>query len=165
MKLFMTVILFAFGCVAHFAQDAEKIFETNKAKYKLEKYSVGEDATSGYDYLVYSDKNKIVKIREVWSSASYTTYRVEDYFFKDGKLAAVLKYTFPSKLYKSAKNGTNIPLRLLEKLYLTDSKMTRWIENGKEVPSTDARWAATEKDILENAGYKLESYQDFKSGN
>jgi hypothetical protein len=40
-------------------------FEKNKTKYKLEKFAEGEDASSGYDYLIYKDKEAIVKIRVI----------------------------------------------------------------------------------------------------
>jgi hypothetical protein len=163
MKFMFAVLLIAFCWVANFAQadDAEKDFVKNKAKYKLDKFAEGEDASSGYDYLFYTNKTEIVKVREIWSSLSYAVYRVEDYF-KDGKLVAVLKYGFPKKHYKAAKKGNDIPLKLTEKMYLTDSKLTTWIENGKTIANSDTRWNETEKNALESANYKLESYQQFK---
>jgi hypothetical protein len=165
MKFVFGLLFFAFCSVAVFSQteNFEKDFEKNKLKYKLEKFAEGEDASSGYDYLVYVDKKKVVKIREIWSSLSYSTYRAEDYFFRDGKLIAVFKYTFPKKYYKASANGANIPLKLVEKMYLTEQKMTVWIENGKPVPNTDKRWAETEKNVLESANYKLEDYERFKA--
>jgi hypothetical protein len=167
MKLGFAVILFAFCCVAGFAQEnsVEKDFEKNKAKYKVEKLTNGEDATSGYDYLVYKDKGEIVKIREIWSSSAVSTYRAEDYFFKDGKFIALVKYTFDKRYFKSAIRGTNVPLKLVEKLYLTDSKLTNWIENGKIIPTTDKRWQEKEIDTLESAKNQLEMYKLLKEGN
>src|SRR5215208_5530097 len=142
MKFTFAVILLALCALANFAQDGavEKDFEKNKLKYGLEKFSEGEDASSGYDYFVYKDKGKIVKVREVWSSLSYKTYRAEDYYYKDGKLIALIKYTFDSKYYKTAEKGRNVPFKEVEKLYLTDSKLTDWTENGKTIPNTDKRW-------------------------
>lgn len=164
MKFVFAVFLIAFSCLGNFAQanDAEKNFEQNKSRFKLEKFAEGEDASSGYDYLVYTNKAEIVKVREIWSSLSYAVYRVDDYYFKDGKLVALLKYSFPKKYYNAAKKGTNIPLTLTEKMYLNDSKLTTWIENGKTITNSDKRWNETEKAVLENATYKLENYRQFK---
>lgn len=167
MKFVFAVFLVAFCCAVNFAQtsDVEKDFVKNKAKYKLEKFAEGEDASSGYDYLFYTNKTEIVKVREIWSSLSYATYRIEDYYFKDGKIVAVLKYSFPKKYYNAAKKGTTIPLTLTEKMYLTGAKLTTWVENGKTIANTDKRWIETEKNVLESANYKLESYKEFKEDN
>jgi hypothetical protein len=167
MKLLFAVLLFAFCAVANFAQvtSVESDFEKNKTKYKLEKLSEGEDATSGYDYLVYKNKDEIVKIREIWSSSAVSTYRAEDYFFKDGKFVAYVKYTFAKKYYKTAIKGTNVPLKLVEKLYFSDSKLTSWIENGKTIPTNDKRWQEKENDTLERAKNQLEMYKLIKEGN
>lgn len=164
MKFLLGIFLLAFCFTANFSQtaDFEADFEKNKAKYKLDIYSEGEDASSGYDYLVYQKGDQIGKVRVVWSSLSYTTYRIEDYYFKDGKLVALLKYSFARKYYNSAKKGTKVPMKPTEKFYLTDSKLTSWTEKGKTVPKTDARWAETEKQIIESAGYIIEGYQRYK---
>ncbi len=165
MRIVFGFILLAFCCVAGFAQvsSIEKDFEKNKAKFKLEKFAEGEDASSGYDYLYYTNKTAIVKVREIWSSSANPVYRVEDYFFKDGKIALLVKYTFTKKFYKTSLKGANIPLKLVEKLTFTDGKLTTWIENGKTIPTTDQRWNETEKNALESANYKLENYKDFKA--
>jgi len=167
MKVVFAVFLFAFCGITSFAQETsvERDFEKNKSRFKVEKLSEGEDATSGYDYLVYKDKAEIVKIREIWSSSAVSTYRAEDYFFKNGKLIALVKYTFGKPYYKTAIKGTNVPLKLVEKLYLTDSKLTSWIENGKAIPTTDKRWQEKETDTLESAKNQLEMYKLIKEGN
>jgi hypothetical protein len=164
MKLVFTVILFAFCCLPSFAQDdaVEIDFEKNKLKYRLEKFSEGEDASSGYDYFVYTDKAQIVKVREIWSSLSYSTYRAEDYYYKDGKLIALVKYTFDKKYYKTAEKGRNIPLKQVERLLFTDSKLTGWTENGKAIPTTDKRWPEREKEGLEAGKSQLENYSWLK---
>lgn len=163
MKLLMGVFLLTFCFTVNFAQNTtvEADFEKNKAKYKLDIFGEGEDASSGYDYLVYKKGDAIVKLRVVWSSLSYTTYRIEDYYFKNGKVVALLKYSFARKFYNSAKKGTKVPMKPTEKIYLTDSKLTAWTENGKTITQTDARWAETEKQIGESAAYLLESYKRF----
>jgi len=165
MRIVFVFILLAFCTAANFAQvsSIESDFEKNKAKFKLEKFAEGEDASSGSDYLYYTKKTEIVKVREIWSSSANPVFRVEDYFFKDGKIAVVVKYTFTKKYYKTALKGANIPLKLVEKLTFTDGKLTAWIENGKTIPTNDNRWSETEKNALESANYKLENYKDFKA--
>ena len=100
-------------------------------------------------------------MRVVWSSLSYTIYRIEDYYFKDGKLVALLKYSFARKYYNSAKKGTKVPMKPTEKLYFSNSKLTIWTENGKTIVQTDARWAETEKQVIESAGYIIEGYKRY----
>lgn len=165
MKFILLLCVFAFGFTANFGQtsniDAE--FQKNKAKYKLDIFSEGEDASSGSDYLVYKKGSEIVKVREIWSSLSYTTYSIEDYYFKDGKIVAYAKYSFAKKYYNSAKKGTKVPMTLSETLFLTDSKLTAWAVNGKAVEKTDNRWTETETDINEKAKFILEAYQQYKA--
>ena len=74
MKLILVIFMLAFCFTANFAQtaDFEADFQKNKAKYKLDIYSEGEDASSGYDYLVYKKGDEIGKVRVLWSSLSYT---------------------------------------------------------------------------------------------
>src|SRR5215213_9300390 len=164
MKILFTVFMLTLCSIAGFAQgnSIEKDFERSKASYKLEKFSEGEDASSGYDYFVYKDKGKIVKVREVWSSLSYKTYRAEDYYYKDGKLIALVKYAFDSKYYKTAEKGRNVPFKEVEKLYFTNSKLTEWIENGKPILNTDKRWQEREKEALEAGKSQLENYNWLK---
>lgn len=158
------LVLCAFAAVAQ-TDSVEREFEKNKAKYKLEAFAEGEDASSGFDYLYYKNKSEIVKLREIWSSSAETTYRAVDYFYKNGRFVALVRYTFPKKYYKTSISGANVPFKTTEKLYFTDSKLTRWIENGKEVPATDARWAAAEKNALESGIYYLENYSLLKEVN
>jgi hypothetical protein len=164
MKLVFAVILFAFCCAANFAQDGnvEKEFEKNKLKYKLEKFAEGEDASSGYDYLFYKDKAQIVKVREIWSASYAAIYRAEDYFYKDGNLIALVKYTFDKRYYKTAEKGTNVPFKLVERLYFTESKLTGWLLNGKPIPTGDKRWQEREKEALEAGKSQLENYNSLK---
>ncbi len=168
MKLVFGLLLIAFCGLAGFAQngnDVEAAFEKNKAKYKLEKFAEGEDASSGYDYLIYTKNGEVVKVREIWSSSYQPTFRAEDYFFKDGKLTAFVKYSFPKKYYKTSIKGANIPLKVVERFYLNGSRLISWTENGKTIPNTDQRWLETEKEILERARGQLETYQRFREEN
>jgi hypothetical protein len=167
MKLVFAVFLLAFCWIANFAQDGsvEKDFDKNKLKYKLEKFAEGEDASSGYDYFFYKDKAQIVKVREIWSATYAPTYRAEDYYFKDGKLIALVKYTFDKKYYKTAEKGRNIPLKMVESLYFNESELTGWTENGKTIPATDKRWQEREKEALEAGKNQLENYNQLKEYN
>ena len=166
MKIVLTMILVAICALAGFAQaDFEKDFEKNKLKYKLEKFSQGEDASSGYDYFFYKDKTQIVKVREVWSSSANPTHRIEDYFYSNGKLIAVLKYTFDKKYYRTAERGRNVPSKLVEKLVFADSKLANWTENGLTVAPTDKRWQEKEKDAFEAGKSQLENYNFMKENN
>jgi hypothetical protein len=164
MRILFSLLLIGIFGLAGFAQGAnvEANFEKNKARYKLDRFAEGEDSSSGYDYLVYTNKGKVVLWREIWSSLSHSTYRIDDYFYENDKLVAVLKYTFPKKHYRTAKRGVKVPLKLVEKMYFTDSKLTFWSENGEAIPESDARWRETEKNVPESAGYRLERFQDFK---
>lgn len=164
MKILFCIVVLTLGFTVNFAQisSIEAEFEQNKAKFKLEKFAEGEDASSGYDYLVYTKNGEVVKLREIWSSSYQPTFRAEDYFFRDGKLSIYVKYTFPKKYYKTSLKGANIPLKTVEKFYLTEGKLTVWIENGKTIPNTDKRWQETEKEILERANGQLENYERLK---
>jgi hypothetical protein len=165
MRILAALLITVFCSLSGFGQEGgniERVFESNRLKYKLEIYAVGEDSSSGYDYLAYTSKGKVVKIREVWSSTSYANYRAEDYYFDNGKLIALVKYTFPKRHYNAVKGGGKKSLKLVEALYLTDAKLTSWTENGQPIPSTDPRWSETEKQILEGAGHILDGYRQFK---
>ena len=167
MKFVLTIILTAFCCAAGYAQDTsiEKDFEKNRLKYKLEKFSEGEDATSGYDYFFYKDKGKIVKVRELWSSSVNPTHRIEDYYYQNGVLVAYIKYTFDKKYYRSAEQGKTVPMKMVERLVLTDGKLTGWTENGKIVPATDKRWQEMETEAIESGKSQLENYNGLKESN
>jgi hypothetical protein len=167
MKFAVAVFCLVLFSGLSFAQNTsvENDFEKNKLKLKLERFSEGEDASSGFDYLIYKDKSQVVKIREIWSSSANSTFRVEDYFFKDGQALLLFKYTLAKSQYKNAVRGKNVPLKLVEKLYLTNSKLTKWVENSKIIPITDKRWPDKEKEVLEATKSQLENYTFLKKEN
>ncbi|HEX8369865.1 MAG TPA: hypothetical protein VF604_15070 [Pyrinomonadaceae bacterium] len=167
MKIALAVALMVLVSGLSFAQDlsAEKDFEKNRVKLKLEKFSMGEDATTGYDYLVYTDKAKIVKIRSIWSSSAGVPPRVEDYYFRDGTLILYVKMPAQKRQFKELVKGRSFPLAAEEKLYLKDSKLAAWIEKGKTIPASDNRWSDREKEILETAKAELDNYQSMKDEN
>ena len=164
MKIALAVVLIALFSSLSFAQDLsiEKDFEKNKPKLKLEKFSMGEDATSGYDYLIYTGKSKIVKIRSIWNGGASSQPTVEDYYFNDGTLILYVKMPAKKSQFKALVKGRNLALVAEEKLYLKGSKLTAWIERGKTIPVFDTRWNAKEKEVLEMAKAELENYQSMK---
>jgi hypothetical protein len=167
MKLLLTCILFALCSVANFAQDSsiEKDFEKNKGKFKLEKFSEGEDATSGFYYLYYKNKTAIVKMRQAWASDGTKEHDTSDYYFKDGKLILMVSYPRSKKQFNGTSAGKYLLIEPEEKFYFTDSRLTKWIEKGKPVPIEDKRWKAKEKEVLEEANDQLENYKQLKEDN
>lgn len=159
-KFVFAFVLMAFCGLAVSAQNGGVAysFEKNKAKYKLVKFSEGEDASSGYDYLVYTNNSVVVKIRVIWSSSANPNYWIEDYYFDNGKITAFYRYDLAKRYYNNAKSGKTIALKEVERLFLTNLKMTDWIEKSKAVPKNDARWADKEKEIVGKADDQLEIY-------
>jgi hypothetical protein len=164
MKVALAVILLMIFSGLCFAQDdaIEQDFEKNKSRFTREKFSEGEDASSGSDYLVYKDGTKIVKIRSIWSSSAGPVPRVEDFYFADGKLVLFIKSTLQKKFLKSAVKGNNVTLTIEEKLWLKDDKLVTWTEKGKTIETTDTRWKDKEKEALEAGKNELENYKFMK---
>ncbi len=158
------IALFSLMTVAAGAQDvsADKSFAANIKKFKVEKYSMGEDASSGYDYLIYKQGRKIVKIRTVWSSSANPKWWVEDAYFEAGKPVMFVQLSLTKKQYKSVIRGSQIALSVKDKFYFKDAKLVKWIENGKAVPTTDTRWAEMEKEAFMSAKDTLEFYPELK---
>ena len=127
MKLVFAVVLFALCAVANFAQDdsIEKDFEKNRAKFKLEKFSEGEDATSGFYYLYYKNKTAIVKMRQAWVSEGMKEHDTYDYYYKDGKLVLMVRYPRSKRQFNGTYAGKALLFQPEEKFYFTDSKLTK----------------------------------------
>jgi hypothetical protein len=164
MKVFLAVTLLAVFSGLCFAQDdaIEKDFNKNKKTFKVERASMGEDASSGFDYVIYKNGSKIVKLRVIWSSSAGPVPTIDDYYFADGKLVLSMRSTLQKKFLKSAVKGNVVPLKTEEKLWLKDDKLTVWIEKGKTIDKTDKRWTEREKEALEAAKNELESFKDAK---
>lgn len=167
MKLVLAVIMFALCAVANFAQDdsIEKDFEKNKTKFKLEKFSEGEDASSGFYYLYYKNKNAIVKMRQAWVSDGSKEHDTYDYYFKNGKLVLMVRYPRSKKQFKDTYAGKYLLIKPEEKFYFNDSKLTKWIEKDKSVATEDKRWQEKEKEVLQEANDQLENYKQLKEDN
>jgi hypothetical protein len=167
MKIILT--LFLFVLLTNFADaqavDAEQKFEKSKPRLTLELLSMGEDASSGYDYLVYRNRSGIVKIREIWSSSSGENPRVVDYYYENGRLVLLVRKNAAAKQYRQLAKGGNLPLATAEKCFVDGDRMTAWEEKGKRVPPTDARWAEKEKDTLELGRSQLDNYKLLKELN
>lgn len=164
MKIKLLFILISLFTYSVFAQDStlEKNFEKNKKRFSLTKFSIGEDASSGWDYLVYRQKTSTKKIRTIWSN--YERVEVEDFYYENGKPLLLVKYSAKKSQYKSLAKGVNAALNEVEKLYFSDSKLLTWIEKRKKIPSTDSRWAEKEKEVLTSFDEQLETFRSHLRG-
>jgi len=167
MRLGLITVLIAFCCLSNFAQDnsIERDFEQNRAKLKLERFTEGEDASSGFYYLFYKNKSESVKVRQAWRTWAYNEHDTADYYFKDGKLVLYISYPRSKKQLKDAITGRPLLIQPTEKLYFTDSKLTTWIENNKTIATDDNRWQDKEKEILKSANEWTEYYKTLKKDN
>ena len=164
MKYILSLIFVVILTVFTNAQDLsiEKNFDRNKRSFSLVKFAMGEDASSGWDYLVYRQKTSTKKIRVIWSNYSQAT--VDDYYYEAGKPVLLVKFAAKKSQYKSLAKGLNLPLKTLEKFYFTDSKLISWFENGKKVAPSDPRWAEKEKEILQEFEDQLETFRSYLRG-
>lgn len=164
MKITLALLIMALFSFAVAAQSdtAEKDFTKNLKRFKVEKYSMGEDASSGYDYVIYKRGTDIVKIRTIWSSSANPKWWVEDAYYKAGEPVLLVNLTLTKRQYRSVKRGGQIVLPVTDKYHFKDGKLAKWIEKGKAVPTTDTRWQETEKDTLASAKNTLEFYPELK---
>lgn len=164
MKINLLIIFIFLLSISSFAQDSaiEKNFEKNKRSYFLTKFSIGEDASSGSDYLVYRQKTSTKKIRVIWSNYSGVT--VDDFYYEFGNPILLVKYSAQKTQYKSLAKGANLPLKLLERFYFKDGKLLTWLQNGKTISATDSRWAEKEKEVLESFEQQLETFRQHLKG-
>lgn len=159
--IFLAITLFSFAAFAQ-GETAEKDFARDIKKFKVEKYAMGEDASSGYDYLIYKKKDEIVKIRTVWSSSANPKWWVEDVYYQAGQAVLVVQLSLTKKRYRSVVRGTQMALPVNDRYVLKDSKLVTWTEKGKTVAASDPRWAETEKDVVSSAKFTLEFYPEMK---
>jgi hypothetical protein len=159
MKIILTLFLISISAFGILAQDSsvEKTFEKNKRSFSLTRFAIGEDASSGRDYLVYRQKTSTKMIRVIWSN--YERATVDDYFYEAGKPTLLIQYTAKHNQYKSLARGANLPLKMVSKFYLSGSKLVNWIENGKTIPATDSRWADQEKDVIAGFDEQLDTFR------
>jgi hypothetical protein len=164
MKIIVCLLFISALAISAVAQDTsiEKNFEKNKRTFSVKRFAIGEDASSGSEYLVYRQKTSTKKIRVIWSN--YERAEVDDYFYEAGKPLLMVKYAAKKSQVNSLAKGTNLTLKTVEKFYFTDSKLVTWIENGKKVPADDSRWAEKEKDVLESFASQLETFRSYLKG-
>jgi hypothetical protein len=164
MKITLTVILIAlFTCLGS-AQTAsvEREFERERPRLSLDRFSIGEDATSGFYYFVYKRRSRIRKIRSVWNGGCCQPPRIEDYYFKDGKPVLYVKLSVEKERLDALLKGRNIALHQDEKLYLRNRRLTTWIENGKTVSTSNPGWKDKERFVLEQVKDLLETYRSYR---
>lgn len=164
MKFVLAAALIALSCSLNPAQDVsvEKDFESERPRLSLIKFSIGEDATSGFYYHIYRSKTQVRKIRSIWNGGCCNAPNVEDFYFKDGSPVLYVKLSVEKGQLDSVIKGRNTALSAHEKLYLSNSKLTMWIENGKTIPTSDPRWKDKEKFVLEQAKDQMDNYQAYK---
>lgn len=150
-----------FGSLFAQSSDPVKSFEQNKAKYTREFFSMGEDASSGYDYVFYKSGTEFVMIRVIWSASYTSELRISDFYFDDD-LAFHRKQTTRKRQLSLLKRGRDIPMVVKEEHHFAGGKLTKWILENKTISSTDARWTTTEKEILEHGRSERESYTFLK---
>lgn len=164
MKIIVCILFISVLAISAFAQDSsiEKTFEKNKRSFSLTRFALGEDASSGWDYLVYRQKTTTKKIRVIWSN--YERASVDDYYYEAGEPRLLVKFFAKKSQYKSLVKGANLPLKVEEKFYFTGSKLVTWIENRKTIPATDSRWAEKEKEVLDSFNEQLETFRSYLRG-
>jgi hypothetical protein len=164
MKIALIVILISlFSGPAHAQKvSIERDFERERRTLSLVRFAIGEDATSGFDYLVYKRRAQVKKIRAVWNGGCCNDPTVEDFYFKDGSPVLYIKLSAQKAQLGKIIRGSNIALKAGEKLYLSESKLTMWIENGKTIPPSDSRWKDKEKSLLEEFKGQLENYRTYQ---
>lgn len=161
----LLLVLLALSAIAVAQKStAEVAFEKNKAKYTREHFEMGEDASSGYDYLFYKQGDKIVMIRSIGSASYKNEIRIDDLYF-DGGLTFMRRSTSTKRNLSALIRGRNVVLASKEEFHFANGKMIRWVENGKTIDTSDKRWAETEKSILDNATAEVENYKFLKEEN
>lgn len=165
MKIILSVLLISLVTISGIAQNlsVERDFEKKKRSFSVTRFSFGEDASSGWDYLVYRQKTSTQKIRVIWSNSTEVP-TIDDYYYEAGKPVLLVKSIGKRNQIKALAKGTNLPLKTEEKFYFKDSKLVGWTENGKTISATDSRWAEKEKEVLESFNDTLETYRNYLRG-
>ena len=166
MRIATVVILIALLSTLSHAQGVsiEKDFERERGRLSVVRYVMGEDATSGFYYFVYKSRSRVKKIRMVWNGGATNDPSAQDFYFKDGSPVLYVELSGKRKRLAAVTRGRNDSLRQVEKLYLKDSKVTMWVENGKMIPSSDPRWKEKETGVLEQFKEQLETYREYREG-
>jgi hypothetical protein len=164
MKTAVAAILIALSASLVSAQgiSAEQDFQKERRSLSLVRFSVGEDASSGFYYLVYKKGAQIKKIRSVWDGGCCNAPTVEDFYFKNGSPVLYVKLAATRRQLNRIVRGSTLPLSAEEKLQFRDSGLTMWIEKGKAVSSSDPRWKDREKSLLEEFQGQLDNYKSYQ---
>ena len=164
MRTATVVVLIALLSIHSQAQSVsiEKDFEREKGRLSVVRYVTGEDASSGFYYFVYKSGSRVRKIRMVWNGGATDDPSAQDFYFKDGSPVLYVELSGKRGQLAAVIRGRNTSLREVEKLYLKDSKVTMWVENGKVIPSSDPRWTEKQSGVLEQFKEMLESYREYQ---
>jgi hypothetical protein len=166
MKIALIVIFIALFFSPTLAQQVsiEEEFERERRSLALDRYTMGEDASSGFYYLIYKSSSHVRKIRAIWNGGCCQAPEVVDYYFKDGSPVLYVKLASKRGQLKALIRGGKPLLKPVEKIHMKDSKITTWIENGKTIPSSDPRWKEQEVYVLKQFRDELEGYQQYQEG-
>src|SRR5687768_772253 len=105
--LFILLLAIA-GLAAAQTENIEADFAENKPKYTREFFSMGEDASSGYDYVFYKSGPKIVMIRVIWSASYTNELRIDDFYFDDA-IKLHRRQTATKRRLSLLKRGRDVP--------------------------------------------------------
>ena len=160
----ITCIVIAVVSASAQTSQTERDFESKKAKFTMEHFAEGEDASSGYDYLFYKSGDKIVKIRSIWSASHSKELRIVDFYFDGADLLLFRNYTASDRLLNSLKKGRNGTLIPKDEFHFSSGRLTKWISGGKAKAPGDAAWEEAEKEALDQAKSQREYYGWLKEG-
>ena len=160
MKLALALIIIALlpGLIHAQGSSVERAFERDRKRLSVERFSVGEDATSGFYYLVYKSRREIRKIRSVWNGGCCARPQVRDLYFKDGSPVLYVTMNIEREQFAVAVKG-RAAFAPYEKLYLKNSKLTAWIEKGIWIHPSEPRWKYQEELLLDDIKDQLENYR------
>jgi len=161
--LITCIVIAVVSATAQMSQ-TERDFESKKAKFTLEHFVEGEDASSGYDYLFYKSGDNFVKIRSIWSASHSKELRIADFYFDGNELLLFRNFTASDRLLNTLKKGRNGALIPKDECHFSSGKLTKWISEGKAKAPGVAGWEQAEKEALEQAKSQREYYGWLKEG-
>lgn len=141
-------------------------FEKSRPLFKVERFSEGEDASSGWYYIRYTLKGRPAKIRETWTSSASREQETRDvYFHEDGEVAIVVVYPRSKKQYSSSPKGSRMTIAPAEIMTFKDGKMTGWQSGKTKMSDSDQAWNAKASETLESIKQLLETVDELRRDN
>lgn len=138
-------------------------FEKSRRLFKSERFSEGEDASSGWNYILYTLKGKPAKIRETWTSSASREQETRDvYFHENGDVAIVVVYARSKREYSSAPKGGRMIAPPAEIVTFKEGRMIRWRDGKKTMADDDPAWSAKETETLETVRQLVETVEELR---